>query len=60
MDIQNVKDFKENLITKKSDVTLFQCWSDKGLLKKVRAKRNREKLSWRNLIEALFKMYLKM
>lgn len=45
-------------IPKKPETELFQAHIDKGLLKQVREKRERDNVSWRDLCETLLKFYL--
>ena len=54
-----IKQFEEN-IRHTGETKLFQAWVDGELLGQVVKQRRKDGLSWRNLIESCFKLYLKI
>jgi len=54
------KQFRASLKGRATPTKLFQAWIDQDLLARVTAKRHRENLSWRDLVESCFKLYLEM
>jgi hypothetical protein len=52
------KMIKEKEQSTKADTAMFQCWVDDGLLDRVRLKKALDRVSWRDLLESMFKLYV--
>jgi hypothetical protein len=53
-----IEKFKNQIQPKANATKLFQAWIDSDLLTEVIEQRKRDGLSWKNLIESCFKLYL--